>query len=98
MHPACVGPRKLGLREKHRGWIGDCLKPTFGHRKDAKLIHRAKPVLDSTHHPKAGLCIAFKVKHRIDHVFQQARARKRTLFGDMANNENSTTRSLRPLR
>jgi len=69
-------------------WIGDFLQALVPHREHAQFVDRTEAVLERAQQTEAAAALAFEVQHRIDHVFEHARAGDAALLGHVADQEH----------
>ena len=69
-------------KENRRG-VGNTAQTAVGHRKDAEFVHSPEAVFKGAHEAEIGMGVAFKVKDRVNDVFQNAGAGEGTLLGDV---------------
>ena len=81
-------------REKDRGRVRHLAQALFDHREHADLIGGPESILDRAQHAEAAAGIAFKIQHRVDHVFEYAWPGDLPLLGDMADQQNCGSAAL----
>jgi hypothetical protein len=75
--------RLVAIGEEQGRRIGNLLQPAFRHREDADFIGAAEAVLDRAEDPVLVTALTFEAQHRIDHMFEHARAGDRPILGDV---------------
>ena len=73
--------RLLVTRQKQRGRIADLLQTAVGHREHAEFVDRAEAIFDRAHNAIAAAGVVLEIQHRIDHMFEHARAGDSTFLG-----------------
>src|SRR3546814_5474923 len=63
--------------------VGDLAQPLLAHREDADLVGAAEAVLDRAQDAILMTALAFEGQHRVDHMFEHARSRDRSVLRDM---------------
>ena len=87
-HHAAARLRRAAAGEENRRRIRHFAQALVAHREHAQLVDRAEAVLERAQHPEAAAAVAFEIQHRIDHVFEHARAGDAALFRDVTNEED----------
>ena len=85
----------MALAEEELGWVGDLAQALVRHFEDADLVGRSKPVLHRAQDAVVVAAFALKVKHRVDHVLDDARAGDLAFLGDMADQHDRSPRGFR---
>ena len=75
-------------RKQHFRWVFHLNKPAIGHFKHADFIGGAVTVLDGADDAVGLLTLAFKVEHRVHHVFQNLRTRNTAFLIDMTHHDD----------
>src|SRR3546814_1142629 len=101
-------PRAFQRGEHHRPWhvaaavgqeqarrVGDLAQPLLAHREDADLVGAAEAVLDRAQDAILMTALAFEGQHRVDHMFEHARSRDRSVLRDMPNEHDRRAAVLR---
>ena len=74
-------------------------EPVAGHLHEAELVGGAEAVLQRAQHAQRVMTIAFERQHGVDDVLERARARERTVLGDVTDEQRRDAELLRePLR
>ena len=81
--------------KKNRGRIRHFAQALVGHREHAEFIDRTEAVLERAQHAETAAGFALEIQHRIDHVFEHARAGDAAFLGHVADQEHAGAAFLR---